>query len=105
MNESTKCNAIQCKQSALDGYNVCLFAYGQTGSGKTYTMQGAGGASSEHRGLIPRSVEQIMESTRRLQKQGWSYKMSASVLELYNDAPKDLLLDTRSVHGVRNGGR
>lgn len=27
-------------QSALDGYNVCVFAYGQTGSGKTYTMQG-----------------------------------------------------------------
>ena len=27
-------------QSALDGYNVCLFSYGQTGSGKTYTMQG-----------------------------------------------------------------
>lgn len=27
-------------QSALDGYNVCIFAYGQTGSGKTYTMQG-----------------------------------------------------------------
>ena len=25
-------------QSALDGYNVCVFAYGQTGSGKTYTM-------------------------------------------------------------------
>lgn len=27
-------------QSALDGFNVCIFAYGQTGSGKTYTMQG-----------------------------------------------------------------
>ena len=27
-------------QSALDGYNVCLFSYGQTGSGKTYTMLG-----------------------------------------------------------------
>jgi kinesin family protein C1 len=25
-------------QSALDGYNVCIFAYGQTGSGKTYTV-------------------------------------------------------------------
>ncbi|RYG56707.1 hypothetical protein EON66_02220 [archaeon] len=25
-------------QSALDGYNVCLFSYGQTGSGKTHTM-------------------------------------------------------------------
>jgi kinesin family protein C1 len=27
-------------QSAIDGYNVCIFAYGQTGSGKTYTMDG-----------------------------------------------------------------
>lgn len=25
-------------QSALDGYNVCIFAYGQTGSGKTFTV-------------------------------------------------------------------
>lgn len=29
-------------QSALDGFNVCLFSYGQTGSGKTHTMQGSG---------------------------------------------------------------
>lgn len=27
-------------QSALDGYNVCLFSYGQTGSGKTHSMTG-----------------------------------------------------------------
>ena len=27
-------------QSAVDGYNVCIFAYGQTGSGKTWTMSG-----------------------------------------------------------------
>ena len=27
-------------QSAVDGYNVCVFAYGQTGSGKTFTMYG-----------------------------------------------------------------
>jgi len=26
-------------QSALDGYNVCLFSYGQTGSGKTHTVR------------------------------------------------------------------
>ena len=25
-------------QSAIDGFNVCVFAYGQTGSGKTYTI-------------------------------------------------------------------
>ena len=29
-------------QSAMDGYNVCIFAYGQTGSGKTFTMSGKG---------------------------------------------------------------
>lgn len=28
-------------QSAIDGYNVCIFAYGQTGSGKTFTIQGS----------------------------------------------------------------
>ncbi len=27
-------------QSAVDGFNVCIFAYGQTGSGKTFTMIG-----------------------------------------------------------------
>jgi len=44
-------------QSALDGYNVCLFSYGQTGSGKTHTMQGVG--ASAMRGIIPRAIEQV----------------------------------------------
>lgn len=41
-------------QSALEGYNVCVFAYGQTGSGKTYTMEGECGLQTE--GMIPRTV-------------------------------------------------
>lgn len=41
-------------QSALEGYNVCVFAYGQTGSGKTYTMEGE--YSLETEGMIPRTV-------------------------------------------------
>ena len=42
-------------QSAVDGYNVCIFAYGQTGSGKTWTMSGNGA----NPGVQPRSVREI----------------------------------------------
>ncbi|KAG0471378.1 hypothetical protein HPP92_015924 [Vanilla planifolia] len=69
----------QLVQSALDGYKVCIFAYGQTGSGKTYTMMGKPEAP-EQKGLIPRSLEQIFETSQALQCQGWKYKMQASML-------------------------
>lgn len=42
-------------QSAIDGYNVCIFSYGQTGSGKTYTMQG----TKENPGVTPRTVDEL----------------------------------------------
>jgi kinesin family protein C1 len=77
-------------QSALDGYNVCLFSYGQTGSGKTHTMQGCG--ESAMRGIIPRSVEQILSQSKLLQSQKWTFKLSASFLEIYNEELKDLLV-------------
>lgn len=47
-------------QSAIEGYNVCVFAYGQTGSGKTYTMEGLPGPVNE--GMIPRTVCTLMKS-------------------------------------------
>ncbi|KAL5700212.1 hypothetical protein ACHQM5_025688 [Ranunculus cassubicifolius] len=80
----------QLVQSALDGYKVCIFAYGQTGSGKTYTMMGRP-ESMEQKGLIPRSLEQIFESSQNLMTQGWKYKMQASMLEIYNETIRDLL--------------
>jgi len=59
-------------QSALDGYNVCIFAYGQTGSGKTYTMEGPGGeADSDDTGMIPRAVTQVFETAAKLMDKGW----------------------------------
>ena len=42
-------------QSAVDGFNVCIFAYGQTGSGKTYTIQGYEGKA----GIIPRGIDEL----------------------------------------------
>ncbi|XP_043697977.1 kinesin-like protein KIN-14C isoform X2 [Telopea speciosissima] len=85
----------QLVQSALDGYKVCIFAYGQTGSGKTYTMMGKPEAP-EQKGLIPRSLEQIFQTSQSLLNQGWKYKMQASMLEIYNETIRDLLSANRS---------
>ena len=63
---------LPSSQSALDGYNVCIFAYGQTGSGKTYTMQGPEQMCKDTEGMIPRSIEQIFESAGDLTSLGWT---------------------------------
>ena len=74
----------QLVQSALDGYNVCIFCYGQTGSGKTHTM-------SASDGMIPLAVNQIYETARSLEEKGWQYKMEGSFIEVYNEELNDLL--------------
>ncbi|XP_071888457.1 carboxy-terminal kinesin 2-like [Anas platyrhynchos] len=78
-------------QSALDGYPVCIFAYGQTGSGKTYTMEGPGGADPTSWGVIPRAVRHLFGGARQLEHKGWQYSFSASFLEIYSEALRDLL--------------
>lgn len=76
-------------QSALDGYNVCLFSYGQTGSGKTHTMQGYG--KGDMRGIIPRSIEKIGIYRDTMIEKGWLYKMDVTFIEIYNECVYDLL--------------
>ncbi|KAD3069331.1 hypothetical protein E3N88_37211 [Mikania micrantha] len=92
----------QLVQSALDGYKVCIFAYGQTGSGKTYTMMGLPEVPLQ-KGLIPRSLEQVFQTSQALSVQGWKYKMQASMLEIYNESIRDLL-SPRSSNGAEGGG-
>ncbi|KAK9371894.1 P-loop containing nucleoside triphosphate hydrolase protein [Lipomyces chichibuensis] len=75
----------QLVQSALDGYNVCIFCYGQTGSGKTYTM-----ASED--GMITRAVDQIFTTATNLQEKGWAYTVQGQFLEIYNETINDLLV-------------
>ena len=76
-------------QSALDGYRVCIFCYGQTGSGKTYTMTGS--HEGENRGIIPRSVEQIIEKINFMKSSGWKVEATYSMIEVYNETLIDLL--------------
>jgi len=74
----------QLVQSALDGYNVCIFCYGQTGSGKTFTM-------SADDGMIPLAVHQIYDTAQSLEEKGWKYSMEGSFVEVYNENLNDLL--------------
>ena len=74
----------QLVQSALDGYNVCIFCYGQTGSGKTYTM-------SSVDGMIPRATHMIYDTITKLKEKSWSYTMVGSFIEVYNEDVHDLL--------------
>ncbi|CAG9467068.1 unnamed protein product [Pedinophyceae sp. YPF-701] len=77
----------QLVQSSLDGYKVCVFAYGQTGSGKTHTMLG----TEEDPGMVPRAMRQVFAQSQVLAEQGWSYDVSAMMLEVYNEQYRDLL--------------
>ncbi|KAJ9470166.1 Kinesin-like protein unc-104 [Diplonema papillatum] len=76
--------------SAMEGYNSCLFAYGQTGSGKTYTMLGYGGDV----GVIPRLCRSLFDTcnAKKEEKAGdWDYRIQVSYLEIYNEKCRCLL--------------
>nr|XP_024660193.1 kinesin-like protein KIN-14E [Maylandia zebra] len=74
-------------QLAIDGYNVCVFAYGQTGSGKTFTM--VGDKEQKNPGIIPRAFNAMFDIMRENSSK-FSFKVSAYMLELYNDRLQDL---------------
>ncbi|KAH9307932.1 hypothetical protein KI387_035843, partial [Taxus chinensis] len=73
-------------QSAVDGYNICIFAYGQTGSGKTFTIYG----SEDNPGLTPRAMQELFAIMERDSKK-FSFSIKVYMLELYLDALVDLL--------------
>ena len=80
-------------QSAVDGFNVCIFAYGQTGSGKTWTMMGGDSADAE--GLIPRLARMVLEKTAALYpaESGWTSSVQGTFVEIYNNKLADLFSD------------
>lgn len=80
----------QLVQSALDGYNVCIFAYGQTGSGKTYTML------NPEDGIIPSTIVHIFNWTENLKERGWKYSITCQFVEIYNENIVDLLRSSNS---------
>ncbi|RXM30781.1 Kinesin-like calmodulin-binding protein-like [Acipenser ruthenus] len=77
-------------QSAVDGYNVCIFAYGQTGSGKTFTMIGDKELKSS--GVMPRAFNRIFHIVEE-NKTKFDFKVSVYMLELYNERLLDLFVN------------
>ncbi|XP_069137700.1 uncharacterized protein [Argopecten irradians] len=74
-------------QSAVDGFNVCIFAYGQTGSGKTFTM--IGDKAQQFPGIAPRAFERIFQLIQELRSK-FTITVTAYMMELYNDKLIDL---------------
>ncbi|KAM9465916.1 kinesin-like protein KIF13B isoform 1-T1 [Clarias gariepinus] len=82
-----QCLGESLLHNAFQGYNACIFAYGQTGSGKSYTMMG----SSDQPGLIPRLCSSLFERTLQHQREGESFTVEVSYMEIYNEKVRDLL--------------
>ncbi|XP_020688183.2 kinesin-like protein KIN-14I isoform X2 [Dendrobium catenatum] len=80
-------------QSAVDGYNVCIFAYGQTGSGKTFTIYG----SESHPGLTPRATAELFRLVDR-DSSKFFFSLKVYMVELYQDTLVDLLLQKNAKH-------
>ncbi|GFP91293.1 kinesin-like calmodulin-binding protein [Phtheirospermum japonicum] len=83
--EDTKASYLV--QSAVDGFNVCIFAYGQTGSGKTFTIYG----SDINPGLTPRAIFELFRIIKQDGKK-FSFNLKVYMVELYQDTLIDLLL-------------
>ncbi|EEY59674.1 kinesin-like protein [Phytophthora infestans T30-4] len=76
---------IKVLEHAWNGFNVSLFAYGQTGAGKSFSMVGYG----SDKGIIPTAsaviFERIEANTLEI-----TFKVEASMMEIYNERVKDL---------------
>ncbi|XP_063079873.1 kinesin-like protein KIF13B [Engraulis encrasicolus] len=82
-----ECLGESLLDNAFQGYNACIFAYGQTGSGKSYTMMG----SVDRPGLIPRLCSSLFERSAKEQREGESFTVEVSYMEIYNEKVRDLL--------------
>lgn len=86
-------------EGVLKGYNGAVIAYGQTGSGKTHTMVGDRDRQS---GVVPRALTAIFQAlgssrtpkaaAKGSHKIAGSWAVHVSVLEIYNEKVRDLLV-------------
>eukprot|EP01064_Diplonema_japonicum_P035066 TRINITY_DN747_c4_g2_i1.p1 TRINITY_DN747_c4_g2~~TRINITY_DN747_c4_g2_i1.p1 ORF type:complete len:875 (+),score=196.84 TRINITY_DN747_c4_g2_i1:55-2625(+) len=83
------CVAGPIVQSCMAGFNATVFAYGQTSSGKSFTMLGEG----HHQGIVPLAVGDMFRHVEEQQATGRDIVIKCSMLEIYNEHLRDLLLE------------
>jgi hypothetical protein len=86
-------------------YNVCLFAYGQSGSGKTYSMVGVPKIRDQW-GIVPRIGEDIcrqMAANNANPNRTHTWKLSVTMVEIYREIVRDLLIDNSPEIKVTRG--
>ena len=71
---------------AISGYNATVLAYGATGAGKTFTMMG----TQENPGIMSRALDELY--TLIDEDLDYSHSLLISMLEIYNEEVRDLLL-------------
>ncbi|KAK2174587.1 hypothetical protein NP493_790g00004 [Ridgeia piscesae] len=93
---------LEVLDNAWKGYNTSLFAYGQTGSGKSYSMLGHG----VNKGIVPLVCEELFSAITKKRAEAnedEEYKVTFSMLEIYNEQVRDLL--NTSTFGIKGGLR
>ena len=85
--------------NAWKGFNATLFAYGQTGSGKSWSVIGYG----PNKGIVPILCEELFKGISENAKEGSSYEVKFSMLEIYNEVARDLL-DAKNVGKKKQSG-
>ena len=76
---------LKAVQEAFGGTNASVIAFGQTGTGKTHTMFSTDG-------LVNRISSELLR--RGLNDDGEGFHMEISMLQIYEDAVLDLLVDS-----------
>jgi hypothetical protein len=80
-------------ESVVDGFDTCVLAYGQTGTGKTYTMEG----NKSVPGIMQLGMELLFDKVAMRP----SAVVSVSILEIYNEEVRDLLVPNQSTLEIR----
>jgi kinesin family protein 6/9 len=94
-----KHSAQRIVDTALEGYNGCIFAYGQTGAGKTFTMTGNLDSDSSNYGISAQAAVHLFSKMRNTFD---NISLRLSIVEIYNETLLDLLVDLPSQNGINN---